>query len=602
MRLAAYSGCQDLLSGLRTATAQQVGPYGLNGPQIRTPIRLGDSPYGKDDASSAYSPTNVQVPGVDEPDLVKTDGHRIVALGNGRLQVIDPATRKITGSLSLPSGSGYPESIPATAASNLLLQGDHALVIAIQAMPLAERGPGRGPFRPGGGQVRIFSVDLSSAQPRITATTTFTGQYVAARQVGSVARIVLRSVPRITFPPPGPEANPDLQSMTAANRQVVAKAPLSDWLPQYEVDAGGAKRSYQVPCEQVSHPPKYTGTSMLTVLTLDLSSPAPGSGDPVALVADGGTVYAGATSLYVSHTATQPPPAQPSRPIRPQQGVSTSAPELAGISTDLYKFDISGSGRPRYLAAGSVPGTLLSSYSMSEYQGDLRIVTTSGAPSISATGATTSVYVLAQHGPALERAGSVGGIGKGERVDAVRFLGPTGYVVTFRAIDPIYTLDLHDPAHPAITGSLNLEGYSSYLHPVAADRLLGVGVAANARGQETGTQLTLFDTSGGQARAMARLRLPDSIAEADYDPHAFLYWPPTGLTVLPIMATNAWASKVLVLTVTPSAVHQIGTVQQPGTPQIRRSLLVGGSLWTFSDRGAQANDPATLASQAWLPY
>ena len=649
MRLVSYDSCQELLNGLRAATEKQVGPYGLGWPMksmlggeavplaaegMRTPAAPGA-------AAQPHSATNVQEAGVDEPDMVKTDGRRIVVLAKGAVQVIDAATRKVTGTLTLTAPGGYYPGL--LGGDNLLLSGDRALVIAPQPRMLfgGIRPPESRPLppRPIVSELKLFMIDLSGPTPKLSGTLTFDGTYIAARQVGTVARIVAGSEPHIDFPPPrpapvnppprgaasapsvpgpastpssvqspagtpsavqSPAGTPSPDPATEANRQAVRQAPLSDWLPQYDIESGGVKQTHQVPCEQVSHPPQYSGTSMLTVLTIDLSK---GLADPqpISVVADGQTVYASATSLYVSHTG--------GFPIGPWKRPAPGEGQMAQpvLTTDLYKFDISGSGRPHYLASGSVPGTLLSQYSMSEYAGNLQVAATSAPALGNSTPATTSVYVLGQHGPKLDMLGSVGGLGKGERVYAVRFLGKTGYVVTFRQMDPLYTLDLHDPAHPAVQGELTLNGYSAYLHPITDGRLLGVGQDATAAGRPLGTQVSLFDVTGKDPKRITAFRLPDSTTEAQYDPHAFLYWPQSGLTVLPVTLSGQWAGEVLALTVTASGVHQLGTIRQPGqpdmpVPQIHRSLIIGGTLWTFSDTGAQANDASTLARQAWLPF
>ncbi|SDC17133.1 Beta propeller domain-containing protein [Actinokineospora iranica] len=112
--------------------------------------------------------------------------------------------------------------------------------------------------------------------------------------------------------------------------------------------------------------------------------------------------------------------------------------------------------------------------------------------------------MLAQRGSALVRVGGVGGLGVGERIQSVRFLGPTAHVVTFRRTDPLCTVDLSDAANPRVTGALKITGYSAYLHPVADGRLLGVGQEATDEGRATGTQVSLFDTTGAEARPIAR--------------------------------------------------------------------------------------------------
>ncbi len=563
MRLVGYDTCQALLKYLRDATAGQVGPYGLKGSGVIMPLRRSvPEPAAADGRPPAYSGTNVQVAGVDEPDMVKTDGRRIVVAAQNKLQIIDAATKKVTGALTLKTAGG-----------NLLLSGDEVLVISPQYYPIPlMRQP---PERPQGGpavtgpHTTITAVDISGA-PKVTGTMTVSGSYVDARQVGSVARIVTRSTPRIVFPDQGPKTP---AQATEANKQVVMNAPLSDWLPSYILN-GQAK---QVPCDSVSRPADGTGTSMLSVFSVDLAKGLTDP-EPVSVAADGDTVYGSGPHLYIAG------PDWHGRPV----------PIVDNGKTDLHEFDISGSGKPRYLASGQVPGTLLNEYAMSEYKGDLRVATT--------TSKDSSVYVLATRGPWLTQTGMVGGLGKGERIRAVRFLDSTGYVVTFKQTDPLYTLDLSDSAHPAITGELQLQGYSAYLHPTAQGRLLGVGQDATSQGRVTGAQVQLFDTTTATPRRIAGVQLPGAFAQTEYDPHAFLYWPQSGLTVVPMNGPDA--GRALVLQVGQDGIKKVGTVGQPdgGQDVIERSLLIGGTLWTISTQGAQASDAGSLATQAWVPF
>src|SRR3569833_129550 len=102
LRLVAYDGCDELLSGLRKAASAHVGPYGLAGDPILRPLAGGRVPgdaRAAEPAAVPHSDTNVQEPGVGEPDLVKTDGCRIVTATRGRLHVVDAASRKETGTL-----------------------------------------------------------------------------------------------------------------------------------------------------------------------------------------------------------------------------------------------------------------------------------------------------------------------------------------------------------------------------------------------------------------------------------------------------------------------------------------------------------------------
>src|SRR5262249_36601897 len=149
------------------------------------------------------------------------------------------------------------------------------------------------------------------------------------------------------------------------------------------------------------------------------------------------------------------------------------------------------------------------------------------APPWGGTGtAQSSVYVLHQQGGTLGQMGHVDGLGTGERIYAVRFVGPVGYVVTFRQTDPLYTVDLRDPAHPKVIGELKINGYSAYLHPVGDNRLIGIGQEADANGRVQGTQLSLFDVSDpAQPKRLAQYHVQFGHSEAEFDPHAFLYWP-----------------------------------------------------------------------------
>ena len=107
----------------------------------------------------------------------------------------------------------------------------------------------------------------------------------------------------------------------------------------------------------------------------------------------------------------------------------------------------------------------------------------------------SAVTVLREQGGRLAQIGQVGGLGRGERIYAARFLGDVGYLVTFRQVDPLYTIDLSNPAAPKVAGELKITGYSAYLHPIGEDLLLGVGQEASEQGRRLGAQVSLFDVS-----------------------------------------------------------------------------------------------------------
>jgi len=186
------------------------------------------------------------------------------------------------------------------------------------------------------------------------------------------------------------------------------------------------------------------------------------------------------------------------------------------------------------VASGEVEGRLLNQFAMSEYNGDLRVATTTDDWGGFGERSESTVYVLRPNGDELEQISSIGGLGRDEQIFAVRFLGDVGYVVTFRQIDPLYVLDLSDPENPVLDGELKIPGYSAYLHPVGDGLLLGVGQDANEDGRTLGTQLSLFDVSDPTNPERISTLPIGGQSEVEWDPKAFLYWQPDGTIVLPV--------------------------------------------------------------------
>ena len=581
MRLVAFDSCAQLRDDLRAAAAASVGPYGFPGGGGFGEVIAGGARTAMDSAGAAvpaaekavpFSGTNTHEPGADEPDIVKTDGRRIVTVTRDVLRVIDPASRAETGRLDL--------GVDAVGGMNLLMSGDKALVLV----------PGDyGNYRVGkiadavAGGPQLLFVDLAGT-PRVVNRYRGEGMLVDARQTGSTARVVLRSAPRIRFPDL-PNVS-DEGARARANRAAVESAPADAWLPSWSVTTGGVTEKGSVGCDRVSRPTGFSGSAMLTILTFDLGAAALGNGDPMAIVADGETVYGTGTSLYVASDQ------------RWRFNLWRGRPDGAvRQQTDIYRFDAAGSRAPTFAASGSVPGWLVNQYALSEWDGHLRVATTDDRAGSSA------VRVLSQRGSDLVQVGVVDGLGKGERIYSVRFAGPRGYVVTFKQTDPLYSVDLSDPRKPRVTGALKITGYSAHLQPVGDDRLVGIGQEASAEGRVQGTQVSLFDVSDPAApRRLAQYHLNNATSEAEWDPHALLWWPATGLLVVPVMNGYDTASPgALALRVTASGLTPVGTVRLPTNDAVRRSLVVGDVLWTLSDAGLQASDLSTMDRLSWLP-
>jgi uncharacterized secreted protein with C-terminal beta-propeller domain len=513
-----------------------------------------------------YSTTNVQEAGVDEPDIVKTDGTYVFAVSGGTLRSLDAraANPRLLDTLTLPEGSS----------SQLLAHGDRLLVLSSTAAPLPQP-LGRRPLLPVL-PMRTVLTEVDTSNPaalRVLQTLTVDGSFLTARQVGGTARIVLSSPALVE--PAAPHGPAPLPSATLADRRTGRTTTLP-----------------LVPCDRVARPVRFSGTGLVTILTVDLDRGLPAV-DTDALMTGAGTVYASTDALYV---------ASQSWLTRPFAG--TIVPSPSGTTTEIDKFDASQPDRTTFQASGSVSGGLLDQWSLSEYGGDLRVATTTlplggPVPTTREAASETAVHVLAQRGARLVEIGSVGGLGKGQRVSAVRFDGPTGYVVTFRQLDPLYTLDLSDPAHPRARGALELRGYSAYLHPVTDGRLLGVGQDATAGGQLLGTQLSLFDVSDlAHPARLDALPLGAGSSQVEFDARAFTYWPATGLAVVPL--TSGAFTGAVAVEVTSSRLEELGRISQAG--QILRSLVVGPRLLAVSDRGIGVYDLATLTRRGWVAF
>ena len=529
----------------------------------------GPVPLAAPGAEADQSQTNVQEQGVDEPDVVKTAGGRIFAVAGGQLHAIDAGGPGLLGSLPL---EGY--------AHELLLHGKRLLVMSQDAAGGVGIVPALSqPYQPNPVTL-LTELDVSDpAKMTVVRVQRVRGLFVSARLTGAIARVVVTNTPRA-------EAEPELRSR------------LRGWVAHTTVAnrVTGRKRTRPATrCRAVRRAQVYSGLDMLTVLTIDMERGLP-EVDSDAVMTGAELVYASPRRLYV---ATQR--------FVPQ---SVTEPALHG-GTTIHEFDASDSGETTYRASGTVPGFLLNQWAMSERGGVLRVAS-SQAPTWLGGSETEEgqsfVTTLARREARLAQLGQVGGLGKGERIYSVRFIDDVGYVVTFRQVDPLYTVDLSEPRAPKVRGELKIRGYSAYLHPVGRDLLLGVGQDATEQGQRLGTQLSLFDVSdlASPRRLHQRTVAAGASSDVEYDHHAFLWWAPRNLAVMPVQyatdqdyfagALGFNLERSSGIGEVGSATHRTGDLSAP----IQRSFVVGGRLFTLSDLGLEENALTDLSERAWL--
>ncbi|MCB2224678.1 MAG: beta-propeller domain-containing protein [Actinobacteria bacterium] len=548
-----FDSCDALLDHFKAEAKERVGPYGLEGGGYWGPVfmdgvamdaaveeaatttmaaaaQAAPTAGGEDGGRVEgvdYSGTNVQVAGVDEPDIVKTDGTRILAITDGKLSYVDVSTGEplLLGTLQLTEGWNH----------QMLVVGETAYLFAngggLIALPTDVAADGARIW-PGyqTNTMMVFQVDLSDpAAMKVTRTMTVEGQYLSARLIDGTIRVVVSSYPSdLPFVYPTNEASQ--QIALEANRSVIDLTTLEDWLPEYTMveSDGSSSEGLVVSCDRTHRPAEFAGFETLSVLTIDGEQGVGGGGEATAVIADGETVYASTESLYVATNVWVPG--------WWLEGEETGDFEES-YSTAIHKFSISGNGPATYEASGSVDGHLLNQFSMDEYDGYFRVAVTDGPPWGFDDDSESYVDVLEQQGDRLVEVGSVGDMGAGERIYSVRFIGDAAYVVTFRQVDPLYVVDLSDPTAPAVAGELKIAGYSAYLHPLGDGRLLGIGQDADEDGRTLGAKVSLFDVSDpSDPREVDSYTLEDAYTDAEWDHHAFLYWAPEQLMVMPLQA------------------------------------------------------------------
>ena len=548
---------------------------------------------GGGEAGVEFSGTNVQVTGVDEPDIVKTDGRRIITVSKGVLTVVD-----VTGAEPTVAGDVV---LGETPDGELLLHGDRILAIRNDT----------GSIRPfeevterGGQALETVVIDevLLDGTPRRGRTMRVEGRYVSSRSVAGTARIVINSFPgEPGFVRP---LNRDGISLAAdLNRQVIEQTTLSDWLPDYSlIDADGSPLEKAEPflaCDRVHVPGEFGGFGTASVLTVDLTEPlAPDGGAATFAVAE--TVYASLRSLYVATSAWVP--------ASHLAGSEITGRAAERYATSIHKFSFGPRGSAAYEASGSVTGHLLNQFALHERGGHLFVAATEGPPRRFG-GTVSRIVALRQQRGELVEVGEVGDLGRGERIFAVRYIGDRAYVVTFRRVDPLYVVDLGDPTQMAVLGELKIPGFSSYLHPIGDGLLVGVGRDVTEGGWDRGLKISLFDVSdAADPREIDVWTLDGAYTDVGTDHRSFLWWARDQLLVLPVTARygaeepgGAYVFKVT----RPGGLERFGRVDHSRDGRqdepVRRSLVIGQDLWTMSASLLQRNDIGTLEQGDRVP-
>jgi uncharacterized secreted protein with C-terminal beta-propeller domain len=308
-----------------------------------------------------------------------------------------------------------------------------------------------------------------------------------------------------------------------------------------------------------------------TIVALNVQDASQEATNTTILMGNAGTIYVSQSNIYLTdqistYQTTNTP--EPSPIITPSQSGILILPmpvvpqQLIWLGTSIYRIQISGPSLT-FAAVGNVTGTVMSQYSMDEYNGYFRIATTSYDYDSASDVQTqqNNVYVLNSD---LQVVGKIENLASGETLDSARFIGDRCYLVTFNQIDPLFVVDLSNPTNPMVLGNLTIPGYSDFLQPYDATHLIGIGQDVNASIDANkveipgdvyytavlGLKVSLFDVSNvSSPKEISSIVIGDSgtTSEALTDPKAILFDASRNLLVLPVelyLASNSTAATV----------------------------------------------------------
>ncbi|MHC1694652.1 MAG: beta-propeller domain-containing protein [Eubacteriales bacterium] len=460
----------------------------------------------------SHGDTNVQVKGIDEADIIKNDGKYIYILSqnSGSLSIVEayPAnSMKVVAKIKTAVDNKYYYSMFVQGDNLILLYNEYkqapaAVTPDVKEGTASEKADGTvssdakiAPdiaYMPMGKSltgVDIYDISDRSA-PKLARSVKMEGGYINSRVKDGILYLITSKYNNIYY-------------MTREN---AAQVKDTDILPVY-YDSLKGEDEIVIPATDISFAPSdsYNYNSGVTIITaLELSSKDAPS--VTSYVGDSyGTVYMSMDNIYIT-----------------QQTWNNDK-----TYTMIHKFGVDKTS-VKYVATGKVEGYSLNQFSADEYNSNFRIATTDW-------NSGNNLYVLDKD---MKTVGSITGLAKGEQIKSARFSENTAYMVTFETTDPLYVVDLSDPAKPAVKGELKLPGFSSYLHPVGDSLIIGVGQSTAEQfyrdedGKEivtgfinTGLKASLFDVSDPQnPKEISSLKLGGMGSWADflYDHKGFL--------------------------------------------------------------------------------
>jgi inhibitor of cysteine peptidase len=452
-------------------------------------------------SSLDYSTTNIQVQGVDEADIVKNDGKYIYVLSGGKLVILDAYPGDKAKILSETDIDGTP--------SEAFLLGDRIVVFASggsYSTPVYKSGEmGMVPPRYYQSETHGYVYDLADrSDPKLVRDITFPGNYYDSRMIGSRVYVVTN------------------ENVYTGMDEIP--------MPVVKDDQGSViepKVSY------FDQP--FDSYTFSTISSFNLNDDSSLSAESY-LTGYASTLYVSPDNIYMAFRKYLP--VYTEQVVDSDTGVRMiRRPTTTAEVTAIHRFAID-DGKIKYAGKGEVEGHLLNQFSLDEYNGNLRVATTSQGYGSSGSYEYNNVFVL---NPGMKTVGSLKYIAPDEKIYSTRFMGDRLYMVTFKRIDPLFVIDLSDPANPGILGKLKIPGYSDYLHPYDRNHLIGIGkeTELNEWGgvSTSGLKIALFDVSDvNHPTEVGHVEIGEagSDSEALRDHKAFLFSKEKNLLVIPV--------------------------------------------------------------------
>ncbi|TFD99828.1 beta-propeller domain-containing protein [Jeotgalibacillus salarius] len=405
-------------------------------------------------AGGDYSVTNNQVEGVEEADIVQTDGEYIYILHQNEQikieQILEDGSTETVQTMTLGQGNFY--------GSELYLNGD--LLIVVGDYWHSEPGNELSTTT-----AKIYDITDPSA-PELTREFSSEGYLASSRMVDDVLYLVTNHHPNYWI----------MQEETDAEVR----------LQPYIKDSAVSDEFFTQPVDQIQKLPESDSPEYATIAAIPVKEPET-EASVHSYLGSSGQIYMSKENLYIASRQHFFPMME----IMPAGGGGED-------ETEIYKFSVDALN-VQFAAQGEVPGRVLNQFSMDEHNGYFRVATTDGSMWSEDDLSTNNLYILNEQ---MDITGSVEDLAPGERIYSARFMGDKAYIVTFRETDPLFVIDTADPSAPEVLGELKIPGFSTYLHPLDENHLIGFGVETSLEEtkpgeapivRQEGMKISLFD-------------------------------------------------------------------------------------------------------------